>query len=158
MPNEQPNEIIENVPSILQFMTNRYIIFLIVLVVSVLMIILVNQYFFRKAPIICKHENTVSVLPAACETGINFSQYHIVNEAEDIAREWKQGNTKVPLTEDAHACYLTMVTGRFEGGGEAVWVEKDREDDMWYLFGKSKQAGVAANARCIKLKIEPAIP
>lgn len=49
-------------------------------------------------------------------------------------------------------CFLTKVTGKFEGAGEQVAITRD-EHQEWHLYGKSMQRDVAATARCIKYRI-----
>lgn len=62
---------------------------------------------------------------------------------------WEQGNSQKQLIRvDEGICFLTMVTGKFEGGGERVRVYRSK--DHWYLDGSSKQSGVAAEAQCLK--------
>jgi hypothetical protein len=61
---------------------------------------------------------------------------------------WSQGELARPMGGDADkACFLTYVTGHFEGGGE--WVNTFTTGGSWYLGGNSLQQGVAAGARCI---------
>ncbi len=61
---------------------------------------------------------------------------------------WGQGNNPVHLGSDTNrVCYLTRVSGDFEGGGERV--EVYRSGGSWWLGGASQQAGVAAGARCV---------
>src|SRR5687768_37679 len=45
------------------------------------------------------------------------------------------------------ACFLTRMTGNFEGGGEYIHVVA--RDGFWYLTGHSLQEGVGASARCV---------
>jgi hypothetical protein len=61
---------------------------------------------------------------------------------------WSQGELAKPMGGDADkACFLTYVSGHFEGGGE--WVNTFTTGGSWYLGGNSLQDGVAAGARCI---------
>lgn len=63
--------------------------------------------------------------------------------------KWEQGKPEVEMIGmNEGFCSLVYVTGRFEGGGEAVSI--DVKGNSWYLGGKSNQAGVAARARCWK--------
>jgi hypothetical protein len=62
--------------------------------------------------------------------------------------EWKQGQTKQKMTRaDRSVCFLTLVSGKFMGGGEVVEIVS--EDNYWYLQGVSNQQSVRAQARCI---------
>ena len=47
------------------------------------------------------------------------------------------------------ACYLTKVTGKFEGGPERVEIKR-RTDGHWFLEGQSNQPHIATSAVCIK--------
>lgn len=61
---------------------------------------------------------------------------------------WHQGENHVRMYPSSQCfAFLTKVTGRFEGGGEAV--EIYAKDGFWYLGGGSAQIGVAAVARCV---------
>lgn len=57
------------------------------------------------------------------------------------------------LWPEADACFLTKISGRFEGGGENVYIE--RESNIWYLRGHSMQPDVQAGAICIKYRLQP---
>lgn len=67
--------------------------------------------------------------------------------------EWKQGEAKKrlisasPAEADGGICFLSRVSGRFEGSGESVdiWVA----DGAWWLSGGSKQSGVTSAAHCL---------
>lgn len=72
----------------------------------------------------------------------------------DITSEsvWSQGQGEVNLGSTANrACFLMGVQGKFEGGGEAVWVRKSGGN--YLLGGQSQQAGVGARARCLRNRI-----
>ena len=63
---------------------------------------------------------------------------------------WEQGQSAVKLIKSTEGfCFLTKVTGRFEGGGEAVrlWINAD---GYWYLGGDSHQQGVSAECAVLK--------
>ena len=61
---------------------------------------------------------------------------------------WNQGDLARPMGSDTDkACFLTYVSGHFEGGGE--WVNTFTTGGSWYLGGNSMQQGVAAGARCV---------
>lgn len=63
---------------------------------------------------------------------------------------WAQGDPTVTIgPAPGMACYLTSVTGHFQGGGELVLVTVDPADNQWKLGGTSQQEGVAATARCV---------
>lgn len=62
---------------------------------------------------------------------------------------WGHGESEVEMIGTNEGfCYLTRVTGKFKGGGEAVWIHV--KGGSWYLGGKSQQDGVGASARCWK--------
>jgi hypothetical protein len=62
--------------------------------------------------------------------------------------QWSQGQAKVQMTRvDRTACFLTLVSGKFWGGGEVVEIVSD--NTHWYLQGVSQQKDVRAQARCI---------
>ena len=72
---------------------------------------------------------------------------------EENARDWSlnvpQGVGVVQeelIRTDEGICFLTGIHGRFEGGGEHVWIEP--MGDYWFLRGKSEQLGVRVWARC----------
>jgi hypothetical protein len=61
---------------------------------------------------------------------------------------WHQNQPPTPMGGDAgRACFLTRVTGHFEGGGESVHAYTS--GGSWYLGGSSLQTDVAASANCI---------
>lgn len=62
---------------------------------------------------------------------------------------WTQSNPapKKMGSADGRVCFLTRVTGKFEGGGERVRTYK--EQGSWWLGGNSFQRDVAARARCV---------
>ncbi|MEW6095979.1 MAG: hypothetical protein AB1567_05585 [bacterium] len=61
---------------------------------------------------------------------------------------WKQGWSPVKMIhKDKGFCFLTYVSGKFEGDGECVKIYIDEDDGYWYLGGTSQQAGVDAHAR-----------
>lgn len=63
-------------------------------------------------------------------------------------QSWTQGQERVLLgTAEGRACFLTRITGHYEGGGERLRVYI--EDGNWYLHGQSQQLGVGGSARCI---------
>lgn len=64
------------------------------------------------------------------------------------AYSWSQGAHSVYMgSQSSRACFLTRVTGRFEGGGESVRVFLS--GSSWYLGGNSRQRGVGGSARCM---------
>jgi hypothetical protein len=62
---------------------------------------------------------------------------------------WTQGQAPVPLySAGYYSCFLTGLSGDFEGGGEVVRTFVD--DKGWFfLGGSSGQSGVWATARCV---------
>lgn len=63
---------------------------------------------------------------------------------------WSQGQTAVPMgSANGRVCFLTRVTGRFEGGGEVA--RTFISGGSWYLGGNSLQSGVGASARCVSV-------
>jgi hypothetical protein len=62
---------------------------------------------------------------------------------------WQQGQPPVKMIHSGQGfAILTLVTGKFEGGGEHVRVYV-ADDGYWYLGGDSMQKGVAAEAICV---------
>jgi hypothetical protein len=62
---------------------------------------------------------------------------------------WSQGQPYTFMgSTDGRICFLTRVQGDFEGSSESVAVIEDSAG-VWWLGGKSGQAGVGARARCI---------
>jgi hypothetical protein len=62
---------------------------------------------------------------------------------------WVQGQPdKKMVSADGNICTLTLVQGRFMGGGERVrvWI---KSDGFWYIGGISQQTGVAGAAYCV---------
>ena len=63
------------------------------------------------------------------------------------AFNWNQGWAATPMGSTAdRVCYLTRMSGRFEGGGESV--HAFISGSSWYLAGSSMQVGVSASAYC----------
>ncbi len=63
---------------------------------------------------------------------------------------WNQGEDPVRLIKQTDGfCFLTKVTGHFQGDGESVrlWVDSD---GYWYLGGDSQQAGVSAQCAVLR--------
>ncbi len=62
-----------------------------------------------------------------------------------VSGTWQQGAGPTLLASSAnYLCWLTRVTGRFDGGGESVQVYQS--GGYWYLGGSSEQVGVAGAA------------
>src|SRR5262245_3943342 len=62
---------------------------------------------------------------------------------------WKQGQPKLDLGPvEQRVCFLTKVSGQFEGGGEQIRVWEDGVH--WWLSGDSKQSGISAVAHCMR--------
>ena len=62
--------------------------------------------------------------------------------------DWAQDILRVPLGYSNAVCFLTRMTGKFQGDKEKVRVYTDFGD--WYLGGSSNQWGVGASARCFR--------
>ena len=63
---------------------------------------------------------------------------------------WTQGQPTVVIgPSGGMACFLTGITGHFQGSGEVVQVSVDPSDNMWKLGGTSGETGVSATARCV---------
>ena len=71
-----------------------------------------------------------------------------IRDSYDQPILWHDG-TKIHKQQGL--CFLTRISGKFEGGGEYVEVYIGK-DDYWYLKGNSHQQDVAATAMCYKLK------
>jgi hypothetical protein len=56
-----------------------------------------------------------------------------------------------PATDYEWNCFLTSVTGSFQGSGERVQVWR-RDASAWIIGGSSAQHGVTAEARCVMTK------
>lgn len=62
---------------------------------------------------------------------------------------WVQGEQPLELyAADTHACFLTGVSGRFEGGAEVLSLTRS---GSWYLSGASLQPDLAGSARCVPM-------
>lgn len=61
---------------------------------------------------------------------------------------WSQYGPTFDLGSGYASCFLTGMTGKFQGAGEKVRVYSDFGE--WYLEGTSNQEGVGASARCYK--------
>jgi len=59
---------------------------------------------------------------------------------------------RIAHSDQVDFCFLTRVTGKFEGGGEFVEVVR-KADGWWHLRGKSHQVGVGGSAICMKLEL-----
>jgi len=69
---------------------------------------------------------------------------------------WKVGDPSVSLIRtDTGVCFLSLVSGNFEGFGEKVGVHPGK-DGFWHLEGKGQQEGIAAKAVSIS-SITPAV-
>jgi hypothetical protein len=78
---------------------------------------------------------------ARCQ--LNVSGANITGEFS-----WVQGQSELNLgSTNTQACFLTRVAGKFNGGGEAVWVRKS--GSTYLLGGMSNQVGVGTRARCL---------
>jgi hypothetical protein len=63
---------------------------------------------------------------------------------------WSQGQNAVYMgTAIGRVCFLTMVSGKFDGPNE--WVRVTNPLGKWYLSGGSSTSGVAAKARCLEV-------
>jgi hypothetical protein len=63
---------------------------------------------------------------------------------------WEQGQEPIELHDaTTHACFLTGVAGRFEGGGEVLSLIRSGH---WYLSGASLQPELAGSARCMLME------
>lgn len=61
---------------------------------------------------------------------------------------WNQGQGPIPLlSTGSGVCYLSRMSGKFEGGGERIKVENYYS--FWQLGGNSNQGGVSGSAYCI---------
>jgi hypothetical protein len=67
---------------------------------------------------------------------------------EYIWTQRRGGSVALPLRVNEGFCYLSMVQGRFEGGGEVVRVYVSH-NGRWRLEGRSLAEGVRATARCV---------
>lgn len=72
---------------------------------------------------------------------LNPKDYHV------YARKDEKNATEM-IGVDEGFCYLTHVAGKFEGGGEAVWI--DIRGASWYLGAKTNQVDMNVRARCWK--------
>lgn len=62
---------------------------------------------------------------------------------------WHQSNDNSPkrmLSTSEGICFLTRVSGKFEGEGE--WLKVYPENGQWMFAGRSAQAGIQGDARC----------
>lgn len=67
------------------------------------------------------------------------------SESKDFS--WYQGQAEVKMIKKGGGiCFLTYVSGKFEGGEEAVSIFE--KQGYWYLEGRSHQEGVSARAVC----------
>lgn len=82
-----------------------------------------------------------------------FSDPMIAAHAGNVRKEHavKQGQAPryLGINEDEGFCFITGVTGKFEGGGEAIRVYVDRKGN-WILEVRSRQRGVTGWARCVR--------
>ena len=70
---------------------------------------------------------------------------------------WRQGGPARQLLHSSEGiCFLTRVTGKFEGGGEVVHVSISSEG-YWTLGGRSAQSGVRGEARCWRFPPRPGV-
>lgn len=89
--------------------------------------------------------------------GILSPGARILNVPSSGEYVWDQGNPATYMgTATNRTCFLTRVTGRFEGWGEVV--EAFISGGSWYLGGTSQQVGVGAFARCVPVPSDGAFP
>lgn len=84
------------------------------------------------------------------QVGVAGSAMCATSDAMFLSHEgWSQGNRPVNLgPADGQVCFLTSVSGRFEGWGE--YVHTYISNGAWYLGGSSNQSGVEAGAACFR--------
>jgi hypothetical protein len=88
------------------------------------------------------------VLSGAVAQAIEYSGTNF--ELSDEYR-WSEGQEKVEMIESNKGfCFLTFVSGSFEGDGEAIFVTID--GGKWILYGRAQQEGIQARARCIEIR------
>ncbi|AZZ96950.1 MULTISPECIES: hypothetical protein [Pseudoalteromonas] len=87
--------------------------------------------------------------------GGTSNQHSVEAQAGCVARSypdlksytWNQGESqKILASAKTHVCYLTKISGKFKGSGEAVQVVQN--GGYWILSGKSQQHSVTATATC----------
>lgn len=92
---------------------------------------------------------TGCVEPAEDSAGIADSTATSSTSLTTNDYSWYQGQGPIRmLHQSAGFCFLTRVSGKFEGGGESVRIGLDGSG-YFTLFGTSYQEGVTANARCV---------
>ena len=78
-------------------------------------------------------------------------RFRNLGETDTETFEWQwQQQPREMIRKSEGICYLVYVTGRFEGGGEAVEIVD--LGDTWYLQGRQGDAGaqIGASATCWK--------
>jgi hypothetical protein len=87
---------------------------------------------------------------AESSVGPNPGSGPVPRGAQVSFAHWDQGQQPVRLIKrDEGVCFLTGVSGHFQGAGEnvRVWIA---EDGYWYLGGQSMQEGISAD--CVVLR------
>lgn len=86
------------------------------------------------------------------QTGVSASAYCIptnLNYTKLTSQfTWVQDGPTFNLGSPYASCFLTGMTGKFQGPGEKVRVYNNFGE--WYLDGTSNQFGVSASARCYR--------
>lgn len=85
---------------------------------------------------------------SSLQSGVGAKARCVGNTVRKHKDEWTQGSPTKALGQEANqVCFLTRVTGRFEGRGESVHVYV--ANGSWYLGGSSGQNEVGASAVCV---------
>jgi len=88
---------------------------------------------------------------------VTSGQKHVEGKAACVSRtvpdlgtdyKWNQGEEPIPMRPtNTHVCYLTRVSGDFDGYREKVRVTES--GGKWVLSGDSAKKDVTATARCV---------
>jgi hypothetical protein len=109
------------------------------------------SYRVSVLPLVC----ALSLLPVMASCGAPAGEESDVGEIHgeltSSSYSWSKGGAPVDMgVSFGRACFLTRVSGDFEGGGETVKAEI--VSGRWVLSGSSGQPGsISAQARCVYL-------
>ena len=131
-----------------------------VVIVLVLAVILIVRLLVLGYPATC---GQTILPPHKCEVPLAVEGYVVSNV---VFKTWDQkqalhGKPEVyestdeliQKKRDADFCFLTRITGKFNGAGEYVEVYR-RDDEDWYLRAKSHVGGVGVTVGCVKLALQ----
>ena len=103
-----------------------------------------------RGPIEAINEVLAHALDELRASGQSVVAESLRGEADVQVHSWHQSSDNSPkrmLSISEGICFLTTVSGRFEGGGEFLTVGPS-DDGQWIFRGGSRQSGVQGDVYC----------